>query len=40
MSAAGAGRPSAACGVGGPAGTCRSRGTSTFPLFGASYIAP
>lgn len=27
-------------GMGNPASTCRSRGTSTFPLFNASYIAP
>ncbi|KUN57758.1 hypothetical protein AQJ46_45925 [Streptomyces canus] len=33
-------RPSAASGCGSPASTCRSRGTSTFPLFNASYMAP
>lgn len=33
-------RPSAARGIGRPASTCRNRGTSTFPWFSASYIAP
>lgn len=33
-------RPSAAYGCDRPADTCRSRGTSTFPLFRASYITP
>lgn len=40
MSTARTRRPSAACGMGRPANTCRSRGTSTLPLFSTSYMAP